>query len=79
MPAGGQQFMKKPGIKSTQVPCLYKVNYPQHGQVGYVVRLKRRGVRIYELFSRRRFGGDDGRRRLTWLALRSRTCSRSPS
>src|ERR1051326_200534 len=43
--------MKKKGIKRTGVPLLFEVNYPEHGQVGFVVRLNRRGKRVYSIFN----------------------------
>jgi len=43
--------MKKKGIKRTTVPLLFEVNYPEHGQVGFVVRLNRRGKRVYSIFN----------------------------
>ena len=42
---------KMPGIKKTNVPHMFRVNYPQHGQVGYVVRLQRLDKRFYEIFN----------------------------
>lgn len=42
---------KTPGIKKTNVPHMFRVNYPQHGQVGYVVRLQRLDKRFYEIFN----------------------------
>jgi len=42
--------MKK-GIKKTNTPLVFEVNYPEHGQVGYVVRLNRRGKRVYSIFN----------------------------
>src|SRR5262249_16275076 len=39
------------GIKRTSIPLLFEVNYPEHGQVGFVVRLNRRGERIYKIFN----------------------------
>src|SRR5881392_3441473 len=47
--------MKNKGIKRTTVPLLFEVNYPEHGQVGYVVRLNRRGERVYRIFNYSRF------------------------
>jgi hypothetical protein len=47
--------MKK-GIKRTNVPLLFEVNYPEHGQVGFVVRLNRRGKRVYSIFNYSQFG-----------------------
>ena len=43
--------MKKKGIKRTGTPLLFEVNYPEHGQVGFVVRLNRRGKRVYSIFN----------------------------
>ena len=43
--------MKNKGIKRTSVPLLFEVNYPEHGQVGFVVRLNRRGKRVYSIFN----------------------------
>ena len=43
--------MTKKGIKRTNVPLLFEVNYPEHGQVGFVVRLNRRGKRVYSIFN----------------------------
>ncbi len=43
--------MKTKGIKRTNVPLLYEVNYPEHGQVGFLVRMNRRGRRIYKIFN----------------------------
>ncbi len=43
--------MKSKGIKGTGVPLLFEVNYPEHGQVGFVVRLNRRGERVYKIFN----------------------------
>lgn len=45
------QKKTKPGIKKTNVPHMFRVNYPQHGQVGYVVRLQRLDKRFYEIFN----------------------------
>jgi len=45
----------KTGIKRTNVPLLFEVNYPEHGQVGFVVRLNRRGKRVYSIFNYSRF------------------------
>lgn len=42
---------KTTGIKKTNVPHMFRVNYPQHGQVGYVVRLQRLDKRFYEIFN----------------------------
>ena len=47
--------MKKKGIKRTGVPLLFEVNYPEHGQVGFVVRLNRRGKRVYSIFNFSKF------------------------
>jgi len=47
--------MKNKGIKRTNTPLLFEVNYPEHGQVGFVVRLNRRGKRIYRIFNYSRF------------------------
>ena len=47
--------MKKKGIKRTSVPLLFEVNYPEHGQVGFVVRLNRRGKRVYSIFNLSQF------------------------
>ena len=43
--------MKEKGIKRTNLPLLFEVNYPEHGQVGFVVRLNRRGKRVYRIFN----------------------------
>ena len=48
--------MKKKGIKRTSVPLLFEVNYPEHGQVGFVVRLNRRGKRVYSIFNYSQYG-----------------------
>ena len=50
--------MKK-GIKRTNAPLLFEVNYPEHGQVGYVVRLNRRGKRVYSIFNYSQFSSKD--------------------
>src|SRR5947207_9024866 len=55
--------MKNKGIKRTTTPLLFEVNYPQHGQVGYVVRLNRRGKRIYKIFNYSQFGSKDACRK----------------
>jgi hypothetical protein len=47
--------MKNKGIKRTSVPLLFEVNYPEHGQVGFVVRLNRRGKRVYSIFNYSQF------------------------
>src|SRR4051794_8081455 len=47
--------MKNKGIKRTSTRLLFEVNYPEHGQVGFVVRLNRRGKRIYRIFNYSRF------------------------
>ncbi len=44
-------MMKKKGIKRTNLPLMYEVNYPEHGQVGFLVRMNRRGKRIYKIFN----------------------------
>jgi hypothetical protein len=43
--------MKSKGIKKTTVPNLYRVNYPEHGQVGFLVKLNRKRKRIYRVFN----------------------------
>jgi hypothetical protein len=47
--------MKTKGLRATKVPLLYHVNYPEHGQVGFLVKLNRRRQRIYEVFNFSRF------------------------
>jgi hypothetical protein len=47
--------MKTKGLRATRIPLLYHVNYPEHGQVGYLVKLNRRRQRIYEVFNFSRF------------------------
>src|SRR2546422_7534946 len=55
--------MKKKGIKRTTVPLMFEVNYPKHGQVGYVVRLNRRGKRVYRIFNFSQFASKQACRR----------------
>ena len=55
--------MKNKGIKRTGVPLLFEVNYPEHGQVGFVVRLNRRGKRIYSIFNFSQFPSKAGCRK----------------
>ena len=43
--------MKNKGIKRTNTPLLYEVNYPEHGQVGFLVRMNRRGRTVYKIFN----------------------------
>jgi len=47
--------MKNKGIKRTNTPLVFEVNYPEHGQVGFVVRLNRRGKRVYSIFNYSQF------------------------
>lgn len=47
--------MKTKGLRATRVPLLYHVNYPEHGQVGFLVKLNRRRQRVYEVFNFSRF------------------------
>jgi len=55
--------MKNKGIKRTSVPLLYEVNYPEHGQVGFLVRMNRRGKRIYKIFNFSQHGSRDQTRK----------------
>ena len=55
--------MKNKGIKRTNTPLLFEVNYPEHGQVGYVVRLNRRGKRVYRIFNYSQFASKDATRK----------------
>jgi len=47
--------MKAKGLKATSIPLLYHVNYPEHGQVGFLVKLNRQRHQIYEVFNFSRF------------------------
>lgn len=55
--------MKNKGIKRTTLPLLYEVNYPEHGQVGFLVRMNRRGRRIYKIFNFSQHGSKDQTRK----------------
>src|SRR4051794_16546866 len=46
---------KTKGLKATNVPLLYKVNYPEHGQVGIFVKFNRQKQQVYEVFNFSRF------------------------
>ena len=43
------------GLKPTNIPLLYEVNYPEQSQVGYLVKGLRRGRRFHELFNISRY------------------------
>ena len=43
--------MGKNGIKPTRIPHLYQVNYPEEGQVGFLVKVHRALGKKDELFS----------------------------
>ena len=62
--------MKNKGIKRTGIPLLFEVNYPQHGQVGFVVRLNRRGKRVYSIFNYSQFASKDACRKAASQAAR---------
>lgn len=47
--------MKERGIKKTSVPLLYKINYPEQGQYGYLVKMNRRKKKVHEIFSFARY------------------------
>jgi hypothetical protein len=47
--------MKAKGLKATKVSLLYRVNYPEHGQVGFLVKLNRQKHQVYEVFNFSRF------------------------
>jgi hypothetical protein len=49
------RIMKAKGLKATKVPLLYRVNYPEHGQVGFLVKLNRQNHQVYEVFNFSRF------------------------
>ncbi len=55
--------MKNKGIKRTNLPLLYEVNYPEHGQVGFLVRMNRRGKRIYKIFNYSQHGSKEQTRK----------------
>ena len=42
---------------------MYEVNYPEHGQVGFLVRMNRRGKRIYKIFNFSQFDSQDKARK----------------
>jgi len=43
--------MKKTGLKSTRVPHLFHVNYPQQDQIGFLVELHRARAKLHEVFN----------------------------
>jgi hypothetical protein len=47
--------MKSKGLRATKVPLLYHVRYPEHGQVGFLVKLNRQNHQVYEVFNFSRF------------------------
>ncbi len=56
-------MMKKKGIRRTNLPLMYEVNYPEHGQVGFLVRMNRRGKRIYKIFNFSQFDSHEKARK----------------
>ena len=47
------------GLKPTNVPLLYEVNYPEQSQVGYLVKGLRRGRRFHEIFNFSRYSSEE--------------------
>jgi hypothetical protein len=50
--------MPQQGESNTGTPGVIKVNYPEKGQIGYLVKARRRDNRIHEIFYVRHFDGD---------------------
>lgn len=44
-------MLNRHGIKKTDVPLLYEVNYPKQSQIGFLVKGKRRGHEFHEIFN----------------------------
>lgn len=47
------------GLKPTDVPLLYEVNYPEQSQVGYLVKGLRRGRRFHYIYNFSRFSSEE--------------------
>jgi hypothetical protein len=50
--------MPHQGESNTGTPGVIKINYPDKGQVGYLVKARRRDNNIHEIFYVRHFDGD---------------------
>ena len=48
-----------PGLERTDIPLLYRVHYPQHGQDGFLVKGTRGGMQFHKLFNYRKFADAD--------------------
>ena len=53
-------MLNQRGIKTTKIPLLYEVNYPEQSQVGYLVKGKRRDQPpFHELFNFSKYSSEE--------------------
>ena len=52
-------MLNRRGIKRTDTPLLYEVNYPEQSQVGFLVKGRRRGQPFHKIFNISQFPSEE--------------------